>query len=225
MKKVLVLIEDGYVRQFTCIGLRREFDVLEADSGCDALEKLAADGEIRCVVVDVALSDVAASSVCEKVRQDFPQLGILLLTEPAYHTEGVTALMSGADENLDKPYSAAAVLAKVRRLTAETKGEDTTMEQLLSNGPFILNSSTGVLQKMETVIPLTRNEYTLMRMFLAHPGRVYTVEELDNLIWGDGQMDPHRLAATIRRLRLKIEDDPKKPAFITTVWGYGYQWR
>ena len=224
MKKVLVLIEDAYVRQFTCAGLRREFDVLEAVSGSELLEKLAA-GEFSCAVVDVALSDMAASAVCDRIRQAFPQLGILLLTDAAHQMEEVTALMSGADEKLDKPFSPAAVLAKVHRLTDGEKVEETAFEQLLSSGPFIMNNGTGVLQKMETPIPLTRNEYALMRMFLAHPGRAYTAEELDNLVWGDGRLDTQRLAAAVRRLRLKIEDDPRNPAYITTVWGYGYQWR
>lgn len=224
MKKVLVLIEDAYVRQFTCAGLRREFDVLEAVSGSESLEKLAA-GEFSCAVVDVAVSDMAASAVCDRIRQAFPQLGILLLTDAAHQMEEVTALMSGADEKLDKPFSPAAVLAKVHRLTDSEKVEETAFEQLLSSGPFILNNGTGVLQKMETPIPLTRNEYALMRMFLAHPGRAYTAEELDNLVWGDGRLDTQRLAAAVRRLRLKIEDDPRNPAYITTVWGYGYQWR
>lgn len=225
MKKVLIVIEDAYVRQFTGAGLRREFDVLETTTGGEALKKLTEDGEILCAVVDVALEDMAASTVCEQMRQDFPHLGILLLTDAAHQMEEVTALMSGADEKLDKPFSPAAVLAKVSRLTQSDKVEDTALEQLLSSGPFILNCGTGVLQKIETTIPLTRNEYTLMRMFLAQPGHAYTAEELDNLIWGDGRLDTQRLAATVRRLRLKIEDDPKNPTFITTVWGYGYQWR
>lgn len=225
MKKVLIVIEDAYVRQFTVAGLRREFDVLESTNGSEALKKLTEDGEILCAVVDVALEDMSASAVCEQMRQTFPHLSILLLTDAAHQMEEVTALMSGADEKLEKPFSPAAVLAKVSRLTRGDKVEDAALEQLLSSGPFILNSGTGVLQKMETPIPLTRNEYTLMRMFLAHPGHAYTAEELDNLVWGDGRLDTQRLAATVRRLRLKIEDDPQNPTFITTVWGYGYQWR
>lgn len=225
MKKVLIVIEDAYVRQFTGAGLRREFDVLESTNGSEALKKLTEDGEILCAVVDVALEDMAASAVCDRLRQAFPQLGILLLTDAAHQMEEVTALMSGADEKLDKPFSPAAVLAKVHRLTDGEKVEETAFEQLLSSGPFIMNNGTGVLQKMETPIPLTRNEYALMRMFLAHPGRAYTAEELDNLVWGDGRLDTQRLAAAVRRLRLKIEDDPRNPAYITTVWGYGYQWR
>lgn len=225
MKKVLVLIEDAYVRQFACAGLRREYVVMEAADCSEALEMLASDEQIICVVVDVALSQQPASVACDRIRQAFGHLRILLLTEKEYQVEAVTALMSGADDQLDKPFSHAKILAKVHYLADREKTEDAVYEQLLSSGPFILNNGTGVLQKMEKPIPLTRNEYSLMRMFLAHPGRTYTTEELDDLVWGDGQLDAKRLSALVRRLRLKIEDDPKNPTFITTVWGYGYEWR
>ena len=93
-------------------------------------------------------------------------------------------------------------------------------------GPFVLNLKSRKLTKNERRIEVTQVEFQLMKHFLEHAGKAFSREEIFHTVWGDQFTgDRHKIVdVNIRRLRLKIEDDPSKPVYIQTVWGYGYRW-
>ena len=222
MKQILLLESDAYIRSFGAQCLRRNgYAVMEIES-LEAMEKLLQESP----ALDGAVVDAQFSEICGSLRLQYPELAILSLADEAQQADAVTGLMIGADAQLSKPFSWACLRTKMEQMLNMQRQEQIQPETLLSSGPFILNTGAYTLEKMDKRIELTRPEYDMLKQFLENPGKPLSTEEIYIYVWGREE-DPllQRVADTIRRLRLKIEDDPKTPVFITTLWGYGYQWR
>lgn len=226
MKKILILEEDRYIREFAAGALNRAgFVAVEAASGNEALEKLQRQDDLCGAVLDVTVSDVDVFEICQSIRQQLPQTAILLLASQEHQTDAITGLMTGADDLLCKPFSPEQLVSAVNTLLTQSREYMVEAGQLLSSGPFILNTRAYSLEKREQVIALTRAEYSMVKFFLENPGKALSRKEIYDYVWGrDENADLKTVEEKVRRLRLKLEDDPRKPAYITTVWGYGYQW-
>lgn len=224
MKKILLLEPETYVRDFAADALRRGgFTVLKATDAEKIPEILQKNPQLRCAVLDVSVEDVFG--LCEQIRLQQPKTAILVLAGKQEQTDAITGLMTGADEMLQKPFSSHQLVSTVDRLLTSTREELVEEGQLLSSGPFILNIKDFTLDKLEQRIPLTRAEFSMVKFFLENPGKALSRQELHDYVWGrDDNADLKIVEQQVRHLRLKLEDEPGKPAFITTVWGYGYQW-
>lgn len=222
MAELLILEADEYVRTFAAECLRRAgHTVTEATSAEELQVFLQKDA-----VLDGAVVDAAFSELCGDLRQQYPKIAILALADAGQQADAVTGLMIGADEELKKPFSPAQLTGKLEKRLMAVREEAVQPETLLSSGPFILDMSDYSLEKMGSRIALTRPEYSMMKLFLESPGKALSQEEIYNYVWGrEDDAELRRVAEVIRRLRLKIEDDPRTPMFITTLWGYGYQWK
>ena len=232
MKKVLVLEDEDSIRSFVVINLRRAgFEPVEATCGQAALDVLERDPEIRVALLDVMLPDIDGFEVCRRIRASDSRIGIIMLSARGQEMDKITGLVSGADDYVTKPFSTAELTARIDALYRRT-GEDYgfgeqpgPQNDMLQQGPFLLNTRTRILEKNGKRIKLTQIEYALMLLFMQNPGMALSRERLLSAVWGrkfDG--DYKVVDVNIRRLRLKLESDPTAPEYLHTVWGYGYQW-
>ena len=227
MKKVLVLEDEANIRGFIVINLRRAgYEVIEAESGEEALEKLKVQRDIRVALLDVMLPGIDGFEVCRRLRANDANIGIIMLTARSQEMDKVTGLMTGADDYVTKPFSPAELTARVDALMRRSGGaelEEKTGE--LVSPPFTLNLRNRALEKNGERVKLTQVEYSLMKLFMENPGKALSREEILDTVWGHDYFGELKIVdVNIRRRRLKIEDDTANPAYITTVWGFGYKW-
>ena len=226
MKKVLVLEDESSIRGFIVINLRRAgYEVVEAESGEEALEKLQEHTDVRVALLDIMLPGIDGFEVCRRIRASNSRIGIIMLTARSQEMDKVTGLMTGADDYVTKPFSPAELTARVDALMRRSGGtvEDTAGQ--IRQDPFVLNTRNRTLEKNGQRIKLTQVEYAIIQMFMENPGKALSREEILDLVWGRDYFGELKIVdVNIRRLRLKIEDNPTNPIYITTVWGYGYKW-
>ena len=227
MKKILVLEDEANIRSFVVINLRRSgYEPIEAETGAEALEKWRVNPDICLALLDVMLPDIDGFEVCRRIRASGSKIGIIMLTAKSQEIDKVTGLMTGADDYITKPFSPAELTARVdaliRRLGVDEE-EQAAIE--IKSGPFVLNTRNRTLEKNFTRLKLTQIEYLLMKLFMENPGKAMSREDILTAVWGTeftGELKT--VDVNIRRLRMKIEDDPTEPEYLTTVWGYGYKW-
>ena len=227
MKKVLVLEDEANIRGFIVINLRRAgYEVLEAESGEEALEKLKTQRDIRVALLDVMLPGIDGFEVCRRLRANDANIGIIMLTARSQEMDKVTGLMTGADDYVTKPFSPAELTARVDALMRRSGGaEPEEKAGELVSPPFTLNLRNRTLEKNGERVKLTQVEYSLMKLFMKNPGKALSREEILDTVWGHDYFGELKIVdVNIRRLRLKIEDDTANPTYITTVWGFGYKW-
>ena len=227
MKKVLVLEDEASIRGFIVINLRRAgYDVIEAESGEEALERLRENPDARVALLDIMLPGIDGFEVCRRIRATNSRIGIIMLTARSQEMDKVTGLMTGADDYVTKPFSPAEPPARVDALVRRSGGEEPPQAAgELSQPPFLLNTRNRTLEKNGQRIKLTQVEYSIMRVFMENPGKALSREEILDMVWGRDYFGELKIVdVNIRRLRLKIEDNVQNPAYITTVWGYGYKW-
>ena len=227
MKKVLVLEDEANIRGFIVINLRRAgYEVVEAESGEEALEKLKAQRDIRVALLDVMLPGIDGFEVCRRLRANDANIGIIMLTARSQEMDKVTGLMTGADDYVTKPFSPAELTARVdARMRRSGGAEPEEKAGELVSPPFTLNLRNRKLEKNGERVKLTQVEYSLMKLFMENPGKALSREEILDTVWGHDYFGELKIVdVNIRRLRLKIEDDTANPTYITTVWGFGYKW-
>ena len=226
MKKVLILEDEENIRSFVVINLRRAgYDVLEAATGAQALERLQQYPDIGVAILDIMLPDMDGFDVCRRIRANNKQMGIIMLTARTQEMDKVTGLMTGADDYVTKPFSPAELTARIDALFRRLGGENGVSSELLTQGPFVMNTRNHTLEKDGNRIRLTQVEYSIMKVFMQNPGRALSREDILSAVWGrDFEGDLKIVDVNIRRLRIKIEDDTTSPTYITTVWGFGYKW-
>ena len=226
MKKVLVLEDESSIRGFIVINLcRAGYEVIEAASGEEALEKLAEHSDVRVALLDIMLPGIDGFEVCRRIRATNSRIGIIMLTARSQEMDKVTGLMTGADDYVTKPFSPAELTARVDALMRRSGGGAESTEGQLRQDPFVLNTRNRTLEKNGQRVKLTQVEYSIIQMFMENPGKALSREEILDLVWGRDYFGELKIVdVNIRRLRLKIEDNPTNPVYITTVWGYGYKW-
>ncbi len=226
MKKVLVLEDEASIRGFIVINLRRGgYDVIEAESGEEALEKLRDHPDTQVALLDIMLPGIDGFEVCRRIRATNTRIGIIMLTARSQEMDKVTGLMTGADDYVTKPFSPAELTARVDALFRRAGGEETVPTGEISQPPFLLNTRNRTLEKNGERIKLTQVEYSIVKMFMENPGKALSREEILDTVWGRDYFAELKIVdVNIRRLRLKIEDDVTNPGYITTVWGFGYKW-
>lgn len=226
MKKVLILEDEVSIRSFVVINLRRAgYDTIEAGTGTEALERLKENPDIGVAILDIMLPDIDGFEVCRNIRATNKTIGIIMLTARSQEMDKVTALMTGADDYVTKPFSPAELTARIDALFRRIGGDASSEGEVLRHGPFVLNIRNRTLEKNEKRIKLTQVEYAIVKLFMQNPGRALSREDIFASVWGrDYDSELKIVDVNIRRLRIKIEDDTANPTYITTVWGYGYKW-
>lgn len=223
--KVLVVEDEPSIRKFIAINLERSgFDVLEADTGEKAVE-MAETYKPEVLVLDVMLPGIDGFEVCTRLRDRMPELIIIMLTARGQDIDKITGLELGADDYMVKPFNPRELTARIntvlRRMERSKLPEDAPLEYK----NLVMDLKSQKFFKDGTEIELTPTEFSVLKMFMSNIGRALSRNELFNSVWGKNYFgDLKTLDVYIRRIREKIEEDPSKPQYIETVWGYGYRW-
>jgi len=226
MKKVLILEDEVNIRSFVVINLKRAgYQAIEAGSGQEALDRLRENPDIGVAILDIMLPDIDGFEVCSRIRATNKQIGIIMLTARTQEMDKVTGLMTGADDYVTKPFSPAELTARIDALFRRIGDDNAADAEILTQGPFVMNTRNHTLEKMGSRIRLTQVEYSILKLFMQNPGRSLSREEILSSVWGREYEGELKIVdVNIRRLRIKIEDDTTNPTYITTVWGFGYKW-
>jgi len=227
MTKILVLEDEPAIREFVEINLRRAgYGVLTAANGADALALASREPDVSVALLDVMLpGDIDGFEVCRRIRGINKNMGIIILTAKVQEMDKVTGLMLGADDYVTKPFSITELLARIdalcRRInpaTAETEG------QIVSER-FCLNLRSRIFCKDGKPLDLTQIEFMLIKLFFENRGKALSREEMLNAVWGSEYFGDAKIVdVNLRRLRLKVEDDPSNPVHPVSIWGFGYKW-
>ena len=226
MKKVLILEDEVNIRSFVVINLKRAgFDTIEAGTGQEALDRLREHPDIGVAILDIMLPDIDGFEVCRRIRANNKQIGIIMLTARTQEMDKITGLMTGADDYVTKPFSPAELTARIDALYRRLGPESSADSEVLSQGPFMMNTRNHTLEKSGNRVRLTQVEFSILKLFMQNPGRPLSREEILSAVWGREYEGELKIVdVNIRRLRIKIEDDTANPTYITTVWGFGYKW-
>ncbi len=230
MKRILVCEDEVSIREFVVINLNRSgYEVLEAGSGEEALQKYdEAQGKVDIALLDIMLPGMDGFAVCRELRERSSTMGIIILTARTQEMEKVGGLMMGADDYITKPFSPSELVARVdalyRRVTAAQSASVNYLEEIVS-GDFVLNLRSRTLKKRGVPLDLTQVEFQIMEYFFTNPGKALSRTDILNRVWGPEYFGEEKIVdVNIRRLRMKVEDEPSDPKYIRTVWGLGYKW-
>ncbi len=227
MRKVLVMEDEPNIRSFVVINLKRAgYETFEAGTGEEALEQIRKNPDIKVALLDIMLpGDMDGFEVCRRIRAGNAQIGIIMLTARTQEMDKVTGLMTGADDYVTKPFSPAELTARVDALYRRSGGELAQDRDEIKQPPFLLNTRNRTLEKNGERVKLTQVEYSIVKLFMDNPGKALSREEILESVWGKDYIGELKIVdVNIRRLRIKLEDDPQNPSYVTTVWGYGYKW-
>lgn len=230
IKRVLVCEDEDAIREFIKINLERSgYYVVDVSSGEEALKEInELEKNFEIAILDIMLPGIDGFEVCKQIRKSNDNMGIVMLTAKTQEMDKVRGLMIGADDYISKPFSPSELIARIDaiyRRVKMTKNISDKNSEIIKSGPFKFNIKTKTLIKNDDIIELTAVEYQLMHIFLEKPK--ISIEKIQILrkIWGEDYFGDSKIVdVNIRRLRTKIEDEPSKPVFIQTVWGYGYKW-
>ncbi|MBQ5567472.1 MAG: response regulator transcription factor, partial [Oscillospiraceae bacterium] len=205
---------------------RAGYEVVEAESGEEALEKLREHPDTRVALLDVMLPGIDGFEVCRRIRMSNSKIGIIMLSARSQEMDKVTGLMTGADDYVTKPFSTAELTARVDALLRRTAGEAPAQRSgEMVQPPFRLDLTNRTLEKNGVRVKLTQLEYSIMKLFMENRGKALSREDILDTVWGRGYFgEPKIVDVNVHRLRNKIEDDAQDPQYILTVWGFGYKW-
>lgn len=282
--RILLLEDEESIRGFVRINLKRnDMEVIEAETGEEALALAASEGQIDIALLDVMLPTISGFEVCEQLRALYPRMGIIMLTAKSQEEDKIHGLELGADDYVQKPFSPGELIARIKSLYRRMKpdlpepGVLAAPEQVQltdqgaaaelgtgyhhteaitgltvsgSNGsqsmqppaqapipymnvhqelvvlPFRLSVAERKLWKQHKEIILTPTEWTLVRLLMERVGESVSRDHILTEVWGRYYVGDLKVVdVNIRRIRQKIEKNPSDPAFIETVWGYGYRWK
>jgi two-component system, OmpR family, response regulator ResD len=222
--KVLIVDDEPNIREVVGLYLRRDgHDVVSAADGEEALS-IFSSAVPDLVVLDLMLPKVGGLEVCRRMRAE-RRVPLIMLTARGEEEERIVGLSLGADDYVVKPFSPrelAARVAAVLRRVEESSG-DANQKVLSFEGLHIDPNTREVLVRGKPAT-LTAREFDLLHHLAASPGRVYTRDQLMELVWGYSfSADTSTVTVHVRRLREKVEPDPARPHYLQTVWGVGYK--
>ena len=215
---ILIVEDQKELVQLLCTFLQAEhYTVLAAGGGEEALE-LYEQHNPRLVILDIMLPGMDGFAVCKKIR-DTGSTPILIVSAKNGKEDQLNGLLLGADDYIEKPYDIDIMLAKIRNIFKHRYAQDE-----LTDGNLCLNRITRIVLKDGKPLELTAKEFDLLQLFMERKGKALRKEYLFGQIWGmDSFSEMQTLTVHIKWLRQKIEEDPKKPKRILTVWGIGYR--
>lgn len=229
MKRILVVEDENSIRDFEVINLRRAgYDVTDVASGEDAVaEYRRQGGNFDVALLDIMMPGMDGFALCRWIREQSSDIGIIMLSAKSQEMDKVNCLMIGADDYVTKPFSPSELVARVDAIYWRVNVSRSHREEsnVISSGPFTLDYQKRTLYSHGKPVDLTQIEYHILEFLMKN--RNSPVDRLSILkhIWGENYVGEDKVIdVNIRRLRMKIEDDPSTPRYIQTVWGFGYKW-
>ena len=223
--RILVVDDEKTLVKGMKFNLENEgYEVECAYDGAAALE-LAREGRFDLIILDVMMPEMDGIEACMKIRE-FSNVPIIMLTAKSEDADKLMGFESGADDYLTKPFNILELKARVRALLRRATGVQRSQGSLLTVGKITLNTEERVAIRDGRTVDLTAKEYDLIELLMRNPRRVYSRENLMNVVWGYTYAGDYRTVDVhIRRLREKLEENPAEPDHIITKWGVGYYFR
>lgn len=230
MKRIMIVEDEAAIREFEAINLKRVgYTVVEAGSGEEALEIYDSDSEgFDIAMLDISMPGMDGFALCKELRKRSETLGIIMLTARTQEMDKISGLMLGADDYITKPFSPTELLARVdslyRRVEMHTPKAPAPADDI-TLGEFVLNLRRRTLLKNGKDIELTQVEFQMIEYFFNNPDTALDRTDILEKVWGSNYFGEEKIVdVNIRRLRMKVEDDPSQPRHLLTVWGMGYKW-
>lgn len=233
MKRILVCEDEDVIREFVVINLKRAgYDVVDVNCGEEAIRVFDSEnGRFDIALLDIMMPGIDGFQVCKALREKSSRMGIIMLTAKTREIDKVSGLMIGADDYITKPFSPSELTARVdavyRRvcISLESGVPQKEEEKKLVSGPFKLDVKSRCIIKNDVPIELTQVEYQILEYFFENQNIALDRKSILRHIWGDGYFGDDKIVdVNIRRIRMKIEDEPSNPKYLVTIWGFGYRW-
>ncbi len=231
MKRVLVVEDEAAIREFEVINLKRVgYETVEAATGAEALKIFdESGGDFDIALLDISMPEMDGFTLCKELRRRSQNLGIIMLTARTQEMDKISGLMMGADDYITKPFSPTELTARVdclyRRVDMQN-GAAAKSDNEITLGEFTLNLRRRTLHKSGRNIELTQVEFQIIEYFFTQPDVALDRSDILTHVWGENYYSEEKIVdVNIRRLRMKIEDNPSKPDHLITVWGMGYKWQ
>lgn len=228
MDKILILEDEIGIRSFVSINLKREgYEVIEAETGSEAIEKLNSEPNIAVALLDIMLPDMSGVDICRYIGDKYENMGVIMLTAKAQEDDKIEGFVAGADDYMIKPFSIKELLFRVSALIRRVnKDNDTRKSSVLDLPPFSLDINKRKLYKNGNVVDLTPTEFSIVKFLMINASDSLSRDQILQEVWGSTELYDYKIVdVNIRRIRNKIEEDPSKPKYILTAWGYGYTFR
>ena len=229
MKHTLLLVEDELgIRETVKIFLKSQnYEVIEAENGKEGLNALQ-NNDIHLAIVDIMMPVMDGLTMTMKLREvsDIP---VIFLTAKTEDIDKITGLNLGADDYITKPFEPMELIARVnsnlRRYEQilNLKGSTQTPSNQLIVGGLVLDQETKEVFVNGQSVRLTKKEFQILELLMSYPGKVYSAEEIYESIWEETAINTETIMVHVRRLREKIEANPKHPEYLKAVWGVGYK--
>ncbi len=224
MPKILVVDDERVMVKGIKFNLENEG--YQVDTGCDGEEAVdkARTGQFDLIILDLMMPKIDGLQACMKIRE-FSNVPVIMLTAKGEDADKIIGFECGADDYITKPFNILELKARIRALLrrAGAAAQQQREADRLTQGPIALDLRERAAWRDGERVDLTAKEFDLMALLMQNPGRVYSRENLLNLVWGYEYVGEFRTVDVhIRRLREKLEPDPANPEHILTKWGVGY---
>ncbi len=222
-----ILIVDDEKLLVKGIKFNLEQDGYETETAYDGEEalKLARDKSVSLILLDLMLPKIDGITVCQKIRE-FSSVPIIMLTAKTEDMDKILGLEYGADDYLTKPFNILELKARIKAILRRCSSSPSSTKSTVSSGDVELDYNLRRIRIGNRSIELTSKEFDLCELFVSNPGKVYSRENLLDIIWGyDYPGDIRTVDVHVRRLREKLEPDPAVPKYILTKWGVGYYFK
>ena len=226
-QRILVVDDDREIVRAIAINLQNEgYEVLTAYDGLEALEKVA-ENDLALILIDVMMPRLDGLSAIMKIREK-KNIPIIVLSAKSEDTDKILGLSMGADDYVTKPFSQMELIARVNsQLRRYLRLGDINAQagaNTVTVGRLTFDFDTRVLTADGEPVRLTATETGIMELLMRHPGRTYSADEIYERVWKEpAYSTENTVMVHIRRIREKIELNPKEPEYLKVVWGIGYQ--
>ena len=224
MAKILVVDDEAVLVKGIRFNLQQEGYQVETGSDGEQAVELAREGSFDLIILDLMMPKIDGLQACMRIRE-FSDVPIIMLTAKSENSDKLMGFACGADDYVTKPFNILELKARVRALLRRTAAAAAKQQEAgdLTVGHIRLDPAERSAWKDGAQVELTAKEFDLMELLMRNPGRVYSRENLLNVVWGYEYVGDYRTVDVhIRRLREKLELDPANPEYIRTKWGVGY---
>lgn len=229
MKHTILLVEDELgIRETVKIFLKSQnYEVIEAENGKEGLDALK-NNDIHLAIVDIMMPVMDGLTMTMKLRE-ISDIPVIFLTAKTEDIDKITGLNLGADDYITKPFEPMELIARVnsnlRRYEQilNLKGNTQKPNNQLIVGGLVLDQATKEVFVNGQSVRLTKKEFQILELLMSYPGKVYSAEEIYESIWEETAINTETIMVHVRRLREKIEANPKHPEYLKAVWGVGYK--
>ena len=223
MAKILVVDDEQVLVKGIKFNLEHEGYQVEVGYDGEQAVELAREGSFDLIILDLMMPKIDGLQACMRIRE-FSNVPIIMLTARSEDTDKIIGFEYGADDYITKPFNILEVKARIRALLRRSgAAEQKQSENVLTVGHIKLDTGERSAWKSGVSVELTAKEFDLMELLMRNPGRVFSRENLLNVVWGYEYIGDYRTVDVhVRRLREKLELDPANPEYIRTKWGVGY---